>query len=117
MSSETNTDAEDGMNGIRPTLPASDYYATEIFDLDRARIFHRHWFCVGREEQVANPGDFIVRDVVDESILIVRDDARKLGAYYNVCRHRGTRLCDGDGYAGKAFACPYHAWTYSLDGR
>ena len=59
----------------------------------------------------------MVRDVADESILVVRGEARTLGAFYNVCRHRGTRLCEGEGTTGKALVCPYHAWTYSLDGR
>src|SRR5881409_2439781 len=59
----------------------------------------------------------MVRDVADESILVVRGEARTLGAFYNVCRHRGTRLCEGEGTAGKAIVCPYHAWSYALDGR
>lgn len=117
MSSRTGAGVDRGTVGIRPTLPARDYYAADIFDLERERIFFRNWFCVGREEQVATPGDFMVRDVLDESILIVRNDARILRAFYNVCRHRGTRLCEGEGSAGRALSCPYHAWTYSLDGR
>jgi Rieske 2Fe-2S family protein len=103
--------------GARPTLPARDYYAADIFDLDRERIFFRNWFCVGREEEAGAPGDYLVREVVDESLLVVRDEAGVLRAFYNVCRHRGTRLCEGEGAARKAFTCPYHAWTYALDGR
>lgn len=106
-----------GSVGMRPTLPARDYYDDGIFELDRERIFYRNWFCVGREEEVRAPGDFIVRGVVDESVLVTRDDSGTLRAFYNVCRHRGTRLCEGEGSVGKALTCPYHAWTYALDGR
>ena len=117
MSTETMPGAGREESGLRPTLPARDYYAADIFDLDRERIFFRNWFCVGREEQVAAPGDYMVREVVDESLLIVRDDTGALRAFYNVCRHRGTLLCEGEGSDCRAFTCPYHAWTYSLDGR
>ena len=117
MNFETRVDAGREAAAIRPTLPARDYYAADVFELDKERIFFRNWFCVGREEEVVNPGDFMVRDVLDESILIVRDDARTPRAFYNVCRHRGTRLCEGEGSAGKVLTCPYHAWTYALDGR
>ncbi|MGH9749383.1 MAG: aromatic ring-hydroxylating oxygenase subunit alpha [Candidatus Polarisedimenticolia bacterium] len=102
---------------MRPTLPARDYYAADVFDLEKERIFSRNWFCVGREEQIPAPGDYMTRDVVDENVLVVRDDAGGLRAFYNACRHRGTRLCEGEGSAGKAISCPYHAWTYALDGR
>src|SRR5262245_44200356 len=109
------------------TLPAGDYYRPDVFELERARIFERRWFCVGREEEIAKGGDRIVREVAGESLLIVRDESGRPGAFYNVCRHRGTRLCDGEGAAGqgaagrestgRAIVCPYHSWTYALDGR
>ena len=117
MSLETRADVENATAAIRPTLPARDYYAADVFDLDKERIFFRNWFCVGREEEIPGPGDFMVRDLLDESILVVRDEAGTPRAFYNVCRHRGTRICEGDGSAGKALSCPYHAWTYALDGR
>jgi Rieske 2Fe-2S family protein len=99
------------------TLPARDYYDEAIFALETERIFHRSWFCVGREEEIPAPGDFLVREVTGESLVVARDESRTLRAFYNVCRHRGTRLCEGEGSAGRAFVCPYHAWTYALDGR
>lgn len=102
---------------IRPTLPARDYYAAEVFELEKERIFERRWFCVGREEEIPGAGDFMVREVAGESVLLVRDESGTPRAFYNVCRHRGTRLCEGDGTGGRAFVCPYHAWTYALDGR
>lgn len=117
MDSRTSAGTDRATAGMLPTLPARDYYAPEVFDLEKERIFYRNWFCVGREEQVSAPGDFMARDVLDENVLIVRDETGELRAFYNVCRHRGTRLCEGEGSAGRALSCPYHAWTYALDGR
>ncbi len=105
-------------SGLRPTLPGTDYHDPKIFELERERIFHAKWVCVGREEQVAGAGDYLVREIIDESILIVRNRTGELRAFYNVCRHRGSQLCDNaQGNVGGAIQCPYHAWTYSLDGR
>ncbi len=102
---------------IKPTLPGTDYWSPEVFKVERERIFHGGWICVGREEQLPRPGDYFVRDILDESVLVVRDTSGRLGAFYNVCRHRGSRLCDGEGHLGAAVRCPYHSWTYALDGR
>ena len=104
-------------NELRTTLPARDYYAPDVFELEKERIFFRSWFCVGREEQLRETGDYIVREIAGESVLVVRGESGALSAFYNVCRHRGTRLCEGEGTTGKALVCPYHAWSYSLDGR
>ncbi len=120
MSQETGTGLDRGAAGssaMRPTLPARDYYAADIFELEKERIFFRSWFCVGRDDQIPGAGDFMVREVTGESLVVVRDEALSLRAFYNVCRHRGTRLCEGEGSSAKALTCPYHAWTYSLDGR
>jgi Rieske 2Fe-2S family protein len=110
-------DARTAEGNVRPALPARDYYDPEVFGLDRERIFFRSWFCVGREEDAAAPGDYMVREVAGESLLIARDHEGALRGFYNVCRHRGTRLCEGEGSGRRAFTCPYHAWTYGLDGR
>ena len=100
-----------------PALPGRDYHDPEIFDLERRRIFHRKWFCVGRAEQAPRPGDFFVVDVIDESILVVRGEDLALRAFYNVCRHRGSQLCEGTGRVKSVIKCPYHSWCYALDGR
>jgi Rieske 2Fe-2S family protein len=105
------------INGAR-TLPRRYYVAPEIFAQEFERIFTRRWLCVGREDQVANPGDYFLQQVGQESIIILRDRSGRLRAYYNVCRHRGTRLCEEHrGRFSETIQCPYHAWTYSLDGR
>ena len=97
------------------TLVGADYYAPEVFELERERIFHGGWYCVGREEDIAS-GGFVVVDVVGESVVLVRDREGVLRAFFNACRHRGARLCDGSGSAGRTLVCPYHAWSYRLDG-
>jgi Rieske 2Fe-2S family protein len=125
--------SDTGTNGnesLQKSLPSSYYWSEEIFNQEKERIFFREWFCAGREEQLANPGDFVVLDVVGESILVVRSKDGRLKAHYNVCRHRGARLCASEseqvgsdhvqlkgGVLGvTGIRCPYHQWTYSLDG-
>jgi Rieske 2Fe-2S family protein len=82
------------------------------------RMLLRHWFCAGHVSSIPRAGDFLVVDLGPESVIIVRNSAGEVRALLNVCRHRGSRLCAGR--AGKAqsarLTCPYHAWTYDLDG-
>jgi Rieske 2Fe-2S family protein len=104
----------------RPTLSGPDYTSAEVWGEERERVWFGGWVCVGRAEEVASPGDYMVRDVAGESIFIVRNQRGELGAFYNVCAHRGTRLVDEEpacGHVSKVFKCPYHAWSYDLDGR
>jgi len=100
------------------TLPARYYTDAENFTREMERFFFRGWICAGRAEQAANAGDFFLRDVAGESIIVTRDASGALQAFYNVCRHRGTRICDAPtgAFAGR-IQCPYHGWTYGLDGR
>jgi Rieske 2Fe-2S family protein len=100
------------------TLEARHYVSPEIFREEQERIFARHWMCIGREEQIARAGDYFLADVGGESLLAVRDKSGTVHAFYNVCRHRGTRVCEaGSGHLAGSIQCPYHAWTYALDGR
>jgi Rieske 2Fe-2S family protein len=104
----------------RPTLSGADYVSRDVYEQERERIWWGDWICLGRTEEVATAGDYIVRDVAGESIFITRNDAGELHGFYNVCSHRGTKFLDDEpsgGHAKKAFVCPYHAWTYDLDGR
>jgi len=117
--------------GLEPTLPSAWYRDPRVFAAEKERIFCREWLCVGREEQLAAPGEFRVLDVCGESLILLRNRAGELRAFYNVCRHRGSRLCRdpqaaaaaeqrpplGGGIAGGRITCPYHQWTYDLDGR
>jgi Rieske 2Fe-2S family protein len=99
------------------TLDASWYTSPEIFARERERVFLREWLCVGREETVAKPGDFFTVERAGESLIVTRDNAGTVHAFFNVCRHRGTRVCERpSGHFQGAIQCPYHGWTYGLDG-
>ncbi|MED5393298.1 MAG: aromatic ring-hydroxylating dioxygenase subunit alpha, partial [Actinomycetota bacterium] len=102
---------------MKPTLRGEDYRSPAIYDADLESVFHRRWCYVGRSERLAHVGDRLVIDVGAESVLVLRNRDGDLQAYYNVCRHRGSQLCDASGSGfGAAITCPYHAWSYSLDG-
>ena len=100
------------------TLPAEYYTGHAHFSREMESLFARMWICAGRVEEIAQPGQFILRDVIGESIIITTNAAGRVNAFYNVCRHRGTKLCtEAHGSFGRSIQCPYHAWTYDLDGR
>jgi glycine betaine catabolism A len=108
---------EIGTGGAK-TLPGRFYSSSEIFRQEIERIFLERWICAGREEQIPNGGDYFVRNVGTESVIVVRDRKGVVRAFHNVCRHRGTRLCEETkGHFTSNIRCPYHAWTYGLDGR
>jgi Rieske 2Fe-2S family protein len=103
----------------RPTLTGHDYSSAAVYEEERERLFFGTWMCIGRADEIAAPGEYLVRDLAGESVLVIRNRQAELRAFYNVCAHRGTRLLDeepGCGQLGKAFKCPYHAWSYDLDG-
>ena len=106
------------VSALNRTLPSPYYYDPGIYEQEKERIFYRSWICAARVEEIPNVGDYLLREIVDESIIIVRSRSGEIKAFYNVCRHRGNRLCSAEsGKArGKAFACGYHGWTYNLDG-
>lgn len=106
------------MSVLERTLHRDYYLSDRVFELERERILFREWYCVAREEELPNPGDYLVRNVAGESILIVRTREGALAAHYNVCRHRGSQLVpDGErGHFAGGIRCPYHSWTYTLDG-
>jgi Rieske 2Fe-2S family protein len=101
----------------RKTLPSSCYTNPEWFVAEMEHIFATMWIAVGRAEDVARRGAFVRHDVGNASILVIGDGDR-IRAFHNVCRHRGTRLCEAaDGILSGSVQCPYHGWTYGLDGR
>lgn len=100
------------------TLPGRYYAADEVFAAEQERVFARHWLCAGREERITRPGDYLLVNIAGESLILVRDREGVPRAFFNVCRHRGTRICTEErGHFGQSIQCPYHAWTYGLDGR
>jgi glycine betaine catabolism A len=101
---------------LRPTLPGRLYTDPTAFAEEQARIFSATWFAVARSGDVARPGQFTTKQVGAESVVVVRGRDGALRAFLNVCRHRGARLCEGDGEVRRAISCRYHAWTYDLEG-
>ena len=98
------------------SLDAAFYTSEAIFRHDLEAIFGRHWIQVGVEPDVAEPGDAMVVDIGEASVLLVRDDDMAVRAFHNVCRHRGARLVSGDKASVGNIVCRYHSWTYALDG-
>ena len=99
------------------TLASGYYTDPAYFAREQAAIVRAMWLFVGRDDDVAEPGQWIVRELAGASVLIVRADDGVVRAFHNVCRHRGTLLCDGTaGHTRGHLQCPYHAWTYRLDG-
>lgn len=102
---------------FQPTLPGRYYTDPAIFDAERRNIFSRQWVYVCRTQDVPSPGRFVRAAVGDENVLVVRGRDEVLRAFLNVCRHRGATLCAADsGEVGRAIRCPYHSWSYRLDG-
>lgn len=97
------------------TIPARWYTDPDVLHAEHRDVFGRTWQCVGRAESVAAPGSFLAGEITGEPILVVRAKDGILRAFSNVCRHRGSILAEGCGQA-QVIRCPYHAWTYSLDG-
>lgn len=97
------------------TLPARYYTSSEVDADESSAIFGRSWVYVGHRSQVAEPGRYLTATVHDQEVLVTADDDGELRAFYNVCRHRGHELVQGQGRA-RALTCPYHAWVYGLDG-
>ena len=98
------------------TPPASWYRGSAFMELDRARVFGRTWQAVARLDQVARPGDYVAGCLADLPWVVVRDETGTLRAFHNVCRHHAAQVCAGAGSL-QELTCPYHGWTYRLDGR
>jgi glycine betaine catabolism A len=117
---------------MQESLPSRCYTTSEFFLREQSQIFAREWFCAGREEDLPAPGNHAVLEIANESILVVRTPQGQLKAHYNVCRHRGSRLCEHAqdpqspdarwdvtlpaAVNANSIRCPYHQWTYNLDG-
>jgi Rieske 2Fe-2S family protein len=114
---------------MKPALEARFYSSPDVFRIETQRLFHGQWFCVGRADQLPAAGDCLHVSVLGESIVVLRGRDDALRAFYNVCRHRGSRLlrtpplpdpaapgATNSGRIPAGVVCPYHAWTYNLDG-
>lgn len=98
------------------TLAARFYTDTDVLNAERDAIFLRSWLYVAHESEVTNPGDYVVRDLLDQSVVVIRGEDSVVRCFHNVCAHRAHRVLEGAGTA-KRIVCPYHAWSYQLDGR
>ena len=98
-------------------LEAPFYASREIFEIDMKLIFGRHWIYVAVESEIPEPGDYVTIDLMNNSIVLVRDDNGQVKAFHNVCRHRGSRLCNEHTGSVGNLVCPYHQWTYDLEGK
>lgn len=98
------------------SLPRGLYVDPGVFAADLDAVFRRHWLLAGPSSRIPRPGDHFTWEIGDDSIVVLRDEDGAARSYHNVCRHRGSRIClDTDGHA-KRLVCPYHAWSYRLDG-
>jgi len=101
-----------------PTLAGHYYTDPDIFTREQQHVFEQMWFCAVRSSDLAKPGAFRKVQVGRESVLIIRGRDGGLRAFLNICRHRGAQLCtEPSGELKRNLQCPYHAWTYGLDGQ
>ncbi|MEM7207460.1 MAG: SRPBCC family protein [Pseudomonadota bacterium] len=97
-------------------MPAAVYTSDELYDLERSRIFNKQWLCAGFAGDLPNAGDYLSYRIGEQPIVIIRQKDGSIAAFANVCRHRMMQLVEGKGNC-KHMVCPYHAWTYDIDGR
>jgi phenylpropionate dioxygenase-like ring-hydroxylating dioxygenase large terminal subunit len=97
------------------TLPPLCYTDAAFYEFEKEAVFNHEWLCVGRASWVAKPGDFFSTEIIGEPLLIARNSKNVIKAMSAVCQHRAMLVAEGAGNA-RAFLCPYHHWTYSLDG-
>jgi len=99
------------------SLPSYVYTSDEIFKLEMERIFYSNWLSICHTSQIQRPGDIFVQNIGTKSVLVVMGDDGKVRAFHNVCRHKGSRLISDSKKSGaRVIQCPYHSWTYRLDG-
>lgn len=93
------------------------YLDARIFTRDCDELIFQQWLLVDHASRIPDIGDYFLFEIANESVIVVRSSANELRAFFNVCRHRGSRLCSARDGNAKAFRCPYHAWTYATDGK
>ena len=102
--------------GTAATLPPVCYTDAGLFEQERRAVFRRSWVAVGRTDRWKSPGSYTAMELAGAPVVVLRDRDGALRAFANTCRHRGARLLEGEGTC-KTIRCPYHRWTYALDGR
>ena len=94
------------------TLPPEAYRSPELYELEIEKVFRKEWVCIGRADEVSEPGDFVSVTLVGEPLVLTRDHEGTLHVLSRVCRHRWAEVCEGIGNASR-LQCPYHHWTYA----
>jgi Rieske 2Fe-2S family protein len=103
---------------MHTTLPRRFYTDPQFYREELDRFYFARWICAGRADQIPSAGDYFTRTLGNDSVIVVRDRSGSIHALFNVCRHRGTRICtDAEGRFDERIQCPYHAWNYDFDGR
>jgi Rieske 2Fe-2S family protein len=103
---------------MHTTLPRRFYADPDFYSQELERFYFHRWICAGRTDDIPRSGDYFTRALADENVIVTRDGSGDIHALFNVCRHRGTRLCETtEGRFAERIQCPYHAWTYDLGGR
>ncbi len=101
----------------RGMIPAHIYNDSELYALEKERLFARSWLFIAHESEVPQPGDYVVRRVLDDSFIISRGSSGQVRAMFNMCLHRGMQICRAEMGNASHFRCPYHGWSYRSDGR
>ena len=104
-----------GHNEAR-SMPPAFYTSSQFCEIEKASLFHEQWVCLGRTDQIPNSGDYFTANLGSEPLIVVRGQDNEINILSNVCRHRGSLIVEGTG-SSKHFVCPYHAWSYSTDGK
>ncbi|MFC3983086.1 aromatic ring-hydroxylating oxygenase subunit alpha [Streptosporangium jomthongense] len=109
---------EDGSHDMATgwNLPRECYVDPEFYAFEQEAIFMRQWLCLGRVDEIPKPGDFVRVDMGDEPLMMVRGKDMEIRVLSPICAHRAHLVCEGSGNTGRLFRCPFHAWTYGLDG-
>ena len=97
-------------------LPGYLYSDPAVFAEEKRRLFYASWQVVAHESELPNPGDYVCATVVDQSLFVLRGNDGVVRAFFNVCQHRAHELLKGKGNVKSVIVCPYHAWSYELDG-
>lgn len=100
----------------RGMIPARLYSDPEIYELERRRVFGKAWAFLAHESEIPDPGDYVVRRIVDDSFIVCRDEHGQVRVLFNMCLHRGMQVCRSELGNASHFRCPYHAWTYKNTG-
>jgi glycine betaine catabolism A len=99
------------------SLERDFYLSTEIFAREQERIFRKSWVFVGHSCEIAKPGDYLTCEIGSVPMIVIRDEDGRVRAFGNVCRHRGSLICASETGRTHRLVCPYHSWSYGLDGR